>query len=111
MALTSLTTMLVRVRSTPPTFMSLSKQEFLELLVVGDDDLQQVVELAGQEVALEHFRHVPDAVREPLDRVRAVVRQHHVDEAQEVEPHRFAIDDRDVAANDAAVPRACRSRF
>ena len=36
------------------------------MVVIGDYNLQQIVELAGQKVTFEHFRHVLDLVGKPL---------------------------------------------
>src|SRR5437867_2966084 len=71
------------------------------MVVIGHHDLQQVVDLAGQIVAFEHFRQVSNPAWEPLDAVRPVMGQHHVDEAEQVESHRRAVDDRGVALDDA----------
>src|SRR5438105_4537618 len=54
----------------------LLEEELLERLMVGDDDLHQVIEFAGEEMALEHLRHARDGAGKLLERLRAVVREH-----------------------------------
>jgi hypothetical protein len=70
------------------------------VVVIGHNHLQQIVEFAGEEVAFEHFRHLPDLVGKPLHRGGAVVGQRHMDEAEEIEAHRFAIDQGDITPDD-----------
>src|SRR5688572_17086807 len=78
------------------------EEELLQLLVAGHDDLQEIVELARQEMALEDLAHGFDAVREPADRIGAVMGEHDVHEAQEVEPHGFTVNDCSVTPDDTA---------
>ena len=82
--------------------MQLFKQETLQMIVVADDDLQQIVVLAGQEMTFEHFPHPLDPSWETLDRVRPMMGEHHVNEAEQIQPDGLASDDRRVAVNDPA---------
>ena len=53
-------------------------------------------------MALEHFGHALDATRKPFHGLRAVMRQHDVDEAQQIQPHGFSSDDRRMLLDNAA---------
>src|SRR5262245_64259199 len=73
------------------------------MVVIADDHLQQVIVLAGQEVTLENFRHLLDPAGKLFDRVRTMMREHHVDETQQIEPDSLSSDDGRVTVNDAAL--------
>ena len=69
--------------------------------VVGDDDLDHVVGLPGQVVTLQHFGHRLHCVAKSRDAVGPVVRQRHVDEAQQIETDGLSLHDCRITLDDA----------
>ena len=76
------------------------EQEAREILEVGHVDMQQVIHVAGQRVAGDHFIPAVDVLDETLDRFRLVLAQLHTHESLQAQANRLRIDLRRVAGDD-----------
>src|SRR5688572_10458602 len=75
--------------------------ETREMLEVRDLDPQQVVHVAGERVAPQHFRPVLHRPREGIGRHAAALLELHVHEGHEAQAHLARLDQGDIAADHA----------
>ena len=73
----------------------------LQFLSIAHGDLEQVVVLAGDVVALQHFWNLLDRRAEVVDLLDLVQLQRNLDEAEHVEAEPLAVEERHIAADEA----------